>query len=118
MPREAINWGGAETYPLSPRGRAMDQRRTAGAVVGFLLVAPAAYAAGGGAPPVVELPTLDIVSDTPISGTGVDVTKVPAAVTQIDSKEIEREKAPSVVQSLYQQTPSIELQTVTGNDLQ
>jgi outer membrane receptor protein involved in Fe transport len=95
----------------------MDQRRTAGAVVGFLLVIPA-YAAGGGAPPVVELPTLDIVSETPVTGTGVDVTKVPAAVTQIDSKEIEREKAPSVVQSLYQQTPSIELQTVTGNDLQ
>ena len=94
----------------------MEQRRTAGAVVGLLLVTPA-YAAGG-APPVVELPTLDIISTTPISGSGSDATKIPAAVTKVDSTEIDRQKAPSVVQSLSQQVPSVQLQTVTGNDLQ
>ncbi len=95
----------------------MDQRRTAGAVVGLLLAVPAAYAAGA-APPVVELPTLDIISTTPISGTGIDATKIPAAITKIDAAQIDREKAPSVVRSLSQQVPSIELQTITGNDLQ
>jgi outer membrane receptor protein involved in Fe transport len=95
----------------------MRQRRTVGAVAGLLFVAPA-YAAGGGGPPVVELPTINIYSTTPLSGTGIDVTKAPAAVTTIPARAVERERSPSVVRSLEQQTPSVSLHNVTGNDLQ
>ena len=83
-----------------------------------MCVSAAALAAGGGAAPVVELPTLDIFSTTPLSGTGVDVKKVPSAVTTVPAKAIEREKAATVVKALDQQTPGVQLQTITGNDLQ
>jgi outer membrane receptor protein involved in Fe transport len=75
-------------------------------------------AAGGGAAPVVDLPTLDVVSTTPLSGTGVDVKKVPAAVTHVSAKQIEREKSPNIVKSLDQQTPSLGVESVSGNDFQ
>lgn len=89
-----------------------------GAAGGALCVSAAALAAGGGPAPVVELPTLDIFSTTPLSGTGVDITKVPSAVTKVDATEIQRERAPTVVKSLAQQVPSIDLQTPSGSDLQ
>ena len=96
----------------------MRLRWATGVAVGALLAATRVLAAGGGAAPVVDLPTLDVVSTTPTAGTGVYVTKVPAAVTKVNARAIEREKSPSVVRSLEQATPSVSLQTVTGNDLQ
>ena len=80
--------------------------------------APAAPAGSGA---TVVLPTIDVFSLTPLSGlsgTGVDVNKVPAAVTVIDSKEIEREESPSIVKSLAQYTPSVDVQDVAGNPFQ
>ena len=91
----------------------------AGAATGLVCVSAAALAAGGASPqPVVELPTLDIFSTSPLSGTGVDVTKVPAAVTKVDSKQIQQAGFPTVVKALAQQVPSIDLQNTSGNDLQ
>src|ERR1700722_19240124 len=93
------------------------------AVAAFALGAPSALAqaapAGSGA--TVVLPTIDVFSITPLgglSGTGVDVNKVPAAVTTIDSKEIEREESPSIVKSLAQSTPSVDVQDIAGNPFQ
>ncbi len=90
----------------------------AGAAVWLCGASGAALAAGGGAPPVVELPTLDIYSATPLAGAGVDIRRIPAAVTQIGAKQIEREKSPTVVKALTQQTPSVDLQAPSGNDLE
>ena len=67
---------------------------------------------------VSVLPTIDVIATTPLSGSGVDVDKVPAAVTIIDSQEIEREKSPNIVKSLSQQTPSVDVQEVAGNPFQ
>ena len=66
----------------------------------------------------VVLPTIDVFATTPLSGTGVDVDKVPAAVTTIDSKQIEQAKSPSIVKSLAQQTPSVDVEEVAGNPFQ
>src|SRR5271154_4998586 len=66
----------------------------------------------------VVLPTIDVFSTTPMSGTGVDVDKVPAAVTTIDSRQIERTNSPNIVKSLEQQTPSVDVQDVAGNPFQ
>jgi outer membrane receptor protein involved in Fe transport len=82
--------------------------------------APAAPAGSGA---TVALPTIDVFSLTPLSGTGlsgtgVDVNKVPTAVTVVDSKEIEREESPSIVKSLAQYTPSVDVQDVAGNPFQ
>src|SRR5271163_5139221 len=79
-----------------------------------------APAAPAGSSATVVLPTIDVFSLTPLSlsGTGIDVTKVPAAVTIIDSKEIEREESPNIVKSLAQQTPSVDVQDIAGNPFQ
>ena len=90
----------------------------ASAVGGAMWSSAAALAAGGGPAPVVELPTLDIFSTTPLSGTGIDVTKVPAAVTSVDAQQIVRQRSSNVVGSLSQATPSVNVQSVSGNDFQ
>jgi outer membrane receptor protein involved in Fe transport len=99
-------------------GEAMRFVRALAGAGGLMCVSTAALAAGGGPPPTIELPTLDIFSTTPLSGTGVDVKKVPAAVTKIDSKQIEREKSPDIVKSVTQFTPSAGTENVSGNDFQ
>jgi outer membrane receptor protein involved in Fe transport len=66
----------------------------------------------------VVLPTIDVYSTTPLSGTGVDADKVPAAVTTIDSQEIAGTNSLSVVKALSQYTPSVQVQDVAGNTFQ
>ena len=71
------------------------------------------------APPVVELPTIDILATTPLSGGGVDVQKYPGTRSRLSiPSAIERQRSPNVVKSLAQQTPSIDVQDVTGNGFQ
>ena len=89
-----------------------------GVAAGALVAASGALAAGGGPAPVVDLPTLDIFSTTPLSGTGIDVNKVPSAVTTIDARQIERKRSANVVDGLSQATPSVNVQSVSGNDFQ
>ncbi len=90
----------------------------AGAAAGAMGVSAAALAAGGGSAPVVELPTLDIFSTTPLSGTGVDVAKVPAAVTSVNAQQITRQRSSNIADSLSQATPSVNVQSASGNDFQ
>jgi len=66
----------------------------------------------------VVLPTIDIFATTPLAGIGVDVDKVPAAVTIINSQQIEAARSPSVVKALAQQTPSVDVQDASGNPFQ
>ena len=79
------------------------------------------------APPVLQpsrssgavvLPTIEVFATTPLSGTGVDIDKVPAGVTIVDAKQIEAERSPSVVKALAQQTPGITVNEVAGNPFQ
>jgi outer membrane receptor protein involved in Fe transport len=79
------------------------------------------------APPVLQpsrssgavvLPTIEVFATTPLSGTGVDIDKVPAGVTIVDAKQIEAERSPSVVKALAQQTPGITVDEVAGNPFQ
>ena len=85
----------------------------------------ASQAAAQAAPPAPAnpapgfvLPTVEVFATTPLAGTGVDVDKVPAAATIIDSQQIEAAKSPSVVKALAQQTPSVDVQDVSGNPFQ
>jgi iron complex outermembrane receptor protein len=58
------------------------------------------------------------LSTTPLSGAGVDVDKVPAAVTTIDSRQIEQERSLNIVELLNVTTPSVDVQDVAGNPFQ
>jgi outer membrane receptor protein involved in Fe transport len=75
-------------------------------------------AAPASSTPGVALPTIDVIATTPLSGSGVDVDKVPAAVTTIDSHEIAEEKSPNVVNALDARTASVDVQSVSGNPFQ
>ena len=87
---------------------------------GVTLAAVAAYGqtapAASNAP--VVLPTIDIFSSTPLSGTGVDVDKVPSAVTSIDSRQISRQRSANIVNSVAATTPGVDVQSVSGNAFQ
>ncbi len=96
----------------------MRQLWAAGAAIGAMCVSAAALAAGGSPAPVIDLPTLDIFSTTPLAGAGVDINRVPSAVTRVDSKDIERQHSSNVTRALSQSTPSVNVQSVSGNDFQ
>ena len=89
-------------------------------MAGVTLAAVAAYGqtapAASNAP--VVLPTIDIFSSTPLSGTGVDVDKVPSAVTSIDSRQISRQRSANIVNSVAATTPGVDVQSVSGNAFQ
>jgi outer membrane receptor protein involved in Fe transport len=94
-------------------------------VIAALLALSAAEAGAQNAPAPssasttpVQLPTIDVFSTTPLSGVGVDVDKVPAAVSTVDSSQIDHAKSPSVVKSLQRRVPSVDVQDVAGNTFQ
>jgi outer membrane receptor protein involved in Fe transport len=69
-------------------------------------------------PAADSVPTIDVFAATPLAGTGIDITKVPAAVTIIDSQEIEHMQSPNIVRAISQQTPSVNVSEVSGNSFQ
>ena len=64
------------------------------------------------------LPTVNVFATTPLSGTGVDIDQVPAAVTTIDSQQIRSTNSPNIVDSLQTYVPSTDAQSVAGNPFQ
>jgi outer membrane receptor protein involved in Fe transport len=86
--------------------------------LGALPALAQSVSAPAGSSATVVLPTIDVFSTTPLSGTGVDIDRVPAAVTVIDSQQIDRAKSPSIVKALSQYTPSVDVQDVAGNTFQ
>ena len=85
------------------------------------LALPVAQARAQAAAPVnppADVPTIDVIATTPLSGTGVDVAKIPAAVTTINASQIAQQNSASVVKALAASTPSIDVQDVSGNKFQ
>jgi outer membrane receptor protein involved in Fe transport len=101
-------------------------KRLAAIIVALGVVAASDFQAGAQTAPsgrtsnagALVLPTIDVLATTPLAGTGIDVDKVPAAVTIIDAKTIEQTKSPSVVKAIVQQTPSVTVNEVAGNPFQ
>ena len=82
-------------------------------------LAQAAPPAPANSPGAVVLPTIEVFATTPLSGTGVDVDKVPAARHRSSTpSRSSRTQSPSIVKSLAQQTPSVDVQDVSGNPFQ
>ena len=91
----------------------------ASAILAFATGAGAQEAAApASSSPGVALPTIDVFATTPLAGTGVDVDKVPAAVTTINSREIEEAKSPNVVNALDAADAERRVQIVAGNPFQ
>ena len=92
----------------------------ASAILAFLATGAGAQeaAAPASSSPGVALPTINVIATTPLSGSGVDVDKVPSAVTTINSRDIAEQKSANVVNALNAQTPSVDVQSVSGNPFQ
>jgi outer membrane receptor protein involved in Fe transport len=55
---------------------------------------------------------------TPVSGSGIDVDKVPASVNVVDVNQVERVRSLNIAEVLQKYVPSIVVNEVTGNPFQ
>jgi outer membrane receptor protein involved in Fe transport len=88
-----------------------------------IMVSPTAPSAKPGrtrnAPRTVRpAPALVVYPTTPVSGSGIDVDKVPASVNAVDANQIERVRSPNIADALQRYVPSIVVNEVTGNPFQ
>jgi outer membrane receptor protein involved in Fe transport len=101
-------------------GAGVSRRRAAISVV--LLAQAVAAAAQDRAPPsasgAVSLPTIDVFSTTPLSWSGIDVDKVPAEVSTVDSSQIQSTRSPNVATAIDQFVPSASTTASSGNQFQ
>src|ERR1700694_1106166 len=67
---------------------------------------------------VRALPTRVVYPTTPVSGSGIDVDKVPASVNVVDANQIGRIRSPSITDALQHYVPGIIVNEVTGNPFQ
>jgi outer membrane receptor protein involved in Fe transport len=63
-------------------------------------------------------PTLVVYPTTPVSGSGIDVDKVPASVNIVDANQIERVRSQNIADALQKYVPGIIVNEVTGNPFQ
>jgi len=63
-------------------------------------------------------PTPVVYPTTPVSGSGIDVDKVPASVNIVDVTQIERVGSANIADALQRYVPSIVVNEVTGNPFQ
>jgi outer membrane receptor protein involved in Fe transport len=93
------------------------------AVISILLLAqPVAAAAQERATPTATqtqaLPTIEVFATTPLSGTGIDVDKIPAEVSTVDSNQIQQAHSPNVANAIDQFVPSASTSAPSGNQFQ
>jgi len=67
---------------------------------------------------VRALQRVPVYSTTPLAGTGIDPDKVPASVTTVSSKDIERTQSLNITDALVQSVPGIIVNEVAGNPFQ
>jgi outer membrane receptor protein involved in Fe transport len=63
-------------------------------------------------------PTLVLYPTTPLTGSGIDIDKVPASVNVVDVNQIDRVRSANVADALQQYVPSIIVNEVAGNPFQ
>ena len=96
----------------------MGSARVAAVAMGMMGISAAALAAGGAAGGGIA-DARHFLRRRRWRAPASTSTKVPAAVAKVISAQaIEREKSPTVVRALTQQTPSVDIQTPPGNDLE
>jgi outer membrane receptor protein involved in Fe transport len=103
-------------------GRNGDKMRGRFVAVAAALLAQAAMAEAqqstSASPAAATLPTIEIFSTTPLSGAGIDIDKVPAAVTTVDSAQIQRTRSANIANALNQVVPSVSVTAASGNEFQ
>ena len=67
---------------------------------------------------VRALPTRVVYPTTPVSGSGIEVDKVPASVNVVDANQIELIRSPNITDALQKYVPGVIVNEVTGNPFQ
>lgn len=94
----------------------------------YLSVLPLCLACLGGraeaqtAPPptsaATTIPTIEVFATTPLSSSGMDPDKVPAAVTTVRANDIQRTDSLNITDALVQRVPGVIINEVAGNPFQ
>ena len=72
----------------------------------------------GEALPELTLPTVDVVGATPLLGSGVDRSKVPAETHILTDQDISRNGYPRALRALNEDVPGVTLDAAAGNPFQ
>jgi iron complex outermembrane recepter protein len=101
----------------------MAQRRwilAAPALVPVLLSPAFAQDSSPGSPAAapITLPTVEVVAATPLLGSGVDRSTVPAQTQVLTSQDIARDGNPDALRALNEQVPGVTLDAAAGNPFQ
>ena len=73
---------------------------------------------GSPAAALVTLPTIDVVAATPLLGSGVDRSKVPAQTQVLTQQDITRDGNADALRALNEQVPGVTLDAAAGNPFQ
>ncbi len=66
----------------------------------------------------ISLPTVEVVAATPLLGSGVDPSKVPAQTQVLNAQDISRNGNPDALRALNEQVPGVTLDAAAGNPFQ
>jgi outer membrane receptor protein involved in Fe transport len=69
-------------------------------------------------PVPTAVPTLVVYPTTPVSGSGIDIQKVPSSVNVVDRAQIERLQSANIADALVRYVPSVDVNEVAGNPFQ
>jgi iron complex outermembrane recepter protein len=69
-------------------------------------------------PPVAQLPDVNIIAPAPLLGSGIDRSKVPAAVTSVSGADVVRTGIPSALGALDTNVPGVSLDEASGTPFQ
>lgn len=81
-------------------------------------VTAALWAAPGSAQESVALPTIDVISNTPLPGSGIDRDKIPSNVQTVPSADFDHAVAPGLVAAMTRTLPGVAPGDQTGNPFQ
>lgn len=99
----------------------MDARSLSILSISLLFVAGRAHAQNAPSPNQASggtLPSIEVFATTPLAGAGIDIDKVPASVTTIDSYEIQSTHSLNIADALQRWVPGIIVNEVAGNPFQ
>jgi len=65
-----------------------------------------------------QLPAIQVIANTPLPGSGIDVDKVPASVNIVDANQIQRTDSLNISDALQKYVPGIIVNEVAGNPFQ
>ncbi|MBB5045710.1 iron complex outermembrane receptor protein [Rhodopseudomonas rhenobacensis] len=65
-----------------------------------------------------RLPEIQVISNTPLPGSGIDRDKIPSMVSSVTAADFERSYSQNVTDTLFQRIPGVTLSDPNGNSVQ